>query len=87
MYGNDGKCVVHADKGLGKNLYIFKDSYANCLIPYLVMNYDRITVLDLRYFGGSVTDELKADEGADVLLMYNWTFVNDDNHFYKMVGK
>ena len=87
MYGNDGKYTVYADKGLGRSLIILKDSYANCLIPYLVMNYDRITVLDLRYFGGSVTDELKADEGADVLLMYNWTFVNDDNHFYKMVGK
>ncbi|MBO4903585.1 MAG: hypothetical protein J5367_00015 [Lachnospiraceae bacterium] len=87
MYGNDGRCVVHADKGIGKNLYIFKDSYANCLIPYLIMNYDNITVIDLRYFGGSVADELAADKDADVLLLYNWTFVNEDNHFYKLAGK
>ena len=87
MYGNDGKCVVHADKGLGKNLYIFKDSYANCLIPYLVMNYDNITVMDLRYFGGSVQEELARDPQADILLMYNWSFVNDDNHFYKLADK
>ena len=76
---------VHADKGTGRRLVILKDSYANCLIPYLVMNYDKITVIDLRYFGGSVSDELASDEQADVLLMYNWTFVNDDNHFYKLV--
>ena len=87
MYGNDGRYEVHADKGIGRDLYILKDSYANCLIPYLVMNYDNITVIDLRYFGGSVADELAEDKDADVLLMYNWTFVNDDNHFYKMVGK
>ena len=87
MYGNDGRYEVHANKGTGRNLYILKDSYANCLIPYLVMNYDNITVIDLRYFGGSVADELAKDKDADVLLMYNWTFVNDDNHFYKMVGK
>ena len=87
MYGNDGRYVVRANKGLGKNLYIFKDSYANCLIPYLVMNYDNITVMDMRYFGGNVSNELSADPDADVLLMYNWTFVNEDNHFYKLVGK
>ena len=85
MYGNDGRYEVHADKGKDRRLVILKDSYANCLIPYLVMNYDKITVIDLRYFGGSVSDELAADPGADVLLMYNWTFVNDDNHFYKLV--
>jgi len=84
MYGNDGRYVVDADKGLEKKLIIFKDSYANCLIPYLVMNYDKITVIDLRYFGGSVKEELEAEAGADVLLLYNWTFVNDDNHFYKL---
>nr|MCR5672939.1 hypothetical protein [Lachnospiraceae bacterium] len=85
MYGNDGRYEVSANKGAGRRLILLKDSYANCLIPYLVMNYDKITVMDLRYFGGSVLDELEEDPGADVLLMYNWTFVNDDNHFYKLV--
>ncbi len=84
MYGNDGRYVVHADKGAGRDLIILKDSYANCLIPYLVMDYDTITVMDLRYFGGSVSDELASDPDADVLLMYNWTFVNEDNHFFKL---
>lgn len=87
MYGNDPKYEVRADKGCGRNLIVLKDSYANCLIPYLVMNYDSITVMDLRYFGGKVSEELAAKPDADVLLMYNWTFVNDDNHFYKLVDK
>ncbi len=87
MYGNDGLEIVDTGNSKGRSLYILKDSYANCLIPYLVMNYDRITVIDLRYFGGSVPDKLSEDKDADVLLMYNWTFVNDDNHFYKLVGK
>ena len=87
MYGNDGMSVVDTGRGTGRDLYIMKDSYANCLIPYLTMNYDKITVIDLRYFGGSVADKLSENEDADILLMYNWTFVNDDNHFYKLVGK
>ena len=84
MYGNDGKYTVRAEKGAGRSLVILKDSYANCLIPYLVMNYDTITVMDLRYFGGSVKEVLDAEPDADVLLLYNWTFMNDDNHFYKL---
>ena len=87
MYGNDGLSVVETGRDEGRKLYIMKDSYANCLIPYLTMNYDKITVIDLRYFGGSVADKLSEDEDADILLMYNWTFVNDDNHFYKLAGK
>lgn len=87
MYGNDGIYTIDTGNGEGKRLYILKDSYANCLIPYLVMNYDKITVIDLRYFGESVPDELSKDPDADILLLYNWTFVNDDNHFYKMVGR
>ncbi len=86
MYGNDGRYEVKAEKGAGRDLLILKDSYANCLIPYLVMNYDNITVIDLRYFGGSVAEELLAGGEKDVLLLYNWTFVNEDNHFYKMVN-
>ncbi len=84
MYGNDGRYVVSAPKGAGRDLIILKDSYANCLIPYLVMNYDSITAIDLRYFGGSVAEELEGNKDADVLLLYNYTFLNDDNHFYKM---
>ena len=87
MYGNDGRYVVDTGNDTGRDLIILKDSYANCLIPYLVMNYDNITVMDLRYFGGSVAGELSDNAGADVLLLYNWTFVNDDNHFYKLVDK
>ncbi len=85
MYGNDGRYVVHANSGKDRDLVILKDSYANCLIPYLAMNFDDITVIDLRYFGGSVNEELKAHPDADILLMYNWSFVNEDNHFYKLV--
>ncbi len=86
MYGNDGCIRVSADKGAGRDLVIFKDSYANCLIPYLVMNYDSITVIDLRYFSGSPAEVLEENQGADVLLLYNLTFMNEDNHFYKLKG-
>ena len=87
MYGNDGKYEVVSDKNhTGEaDLIIVKNSYANCLIPYLTMNFDDIIVVDLRYFGGSVTDIIDENKDAKILLMYDWSFINEDNHFYKLV--
>lgn len=86
LYGNDGRATIKASNaGNGKHLIMLKDSYANCLIPYLTCNYDTIDVLDLRYLKGSVTEILNENEGADVLMLYNYSFLNSDNHFYKLL--
>ena len=91
MYGNDGfyevKTGAHSaeNRENGADLIILKDSYANCLIPYLAMNFNDIMVVDLRYFGGSLSQIIDDNANAKILLMYNWSFVNEDNHFYKLV--
>lgn len=86
MYGNPGKGVVKSkDCKNGKKLLILKDSYANSVIPFLTQSYEEISILDLRYFGGSVAKELSENQDADVLLLYNWSFMNSDNHFYKLM--
>ena len=84
MYGNDG-CYEVLSGNEGGKIIVLKDSYANCLIPYLTMNFNDIIVVDLRYFGGSVQEMLDSNPDAEILLLYNWSFVNDDNHFYKLV--
>ncbi|MCR4741040.1 MAG: hypothetical protein K5886_12380 [Lachnospiraceae bacterium] len=68
-------------------LIIFKDSYANCLIPFLTFDYDRIIVMDMRYYGGSVKELLSEEKDADILLLYNFSHLNEDNNFYKLVNR
>ena len=86
MYGNPGKAVIKgAGSNNGRKLVVLKDSYANSVLPYLAASYDEIEVLDLRYLGESVQSIIRSSNEADILLLYNWSFVNDDNHFYKMV--
>lgn len=85
LYGNKGKCVIKShNSGNGKKLVVFKDSYANSVIPFLTYDYDEITLVDLRYFAGSVEEMLSENRDADVLLLYNFDFLNEDNHFYKL---
>lgn len=87
MRGNDDILTVesgNAAENGDRHLIIFKDSYANCLIPFLTYQYDKITVVDLRYYSESVSTLLNEDETADVMLLYNFDFINEDNHFYRL---
>lgn len=58
----------------GKELFIIKDSYANSLIPILAPHYEKIYVLDLRYYNGSLfslMEQYVTDDRVSVLVMYN----------------
>lgn len=58
----------------GRKLFLIKDSYANCFVPFLTAHYETIYVLDLRYYRASLfslMEECGADGGMDVLVLYN----------------
>lgn len=57
-----------------KTLFVIKDSYANCVVPLMAQHYEKVYVLDLRYFNGRLFSfmEQYAKEGEmDVLVLYN----------------
>lgn len=58
----------------GKTLFVIKDSYANSMVPLLTPHYERIYVVDLRYYNGRLSALMKQMEpegGMDVLVLYN----------------
>ena len=60
-------------KGRG-TLFVIKDSYANSMIPLLTTRYEKIYVIDLRYFNGRLFNFMEScqpEEGMDVLVLYN----------------
>ena len=86
LYGNPGTGMIETGRSdRDKTLIIFKDSYSNCLIPFLSYNYGRIVTVDLRYFGGSVSELLSENQEADVLILYNFMQFSEDSNFYKLV--
>lgn len=85
MWGNFGECNIKSYTENGRRLIVFKDSYANSLLPYLTFDYENIKVIDLRYYKGSVAELMSDNEDADVLFLYNFDFLNEDNHFYKLL--
>ncbi len=67
----------------GRNLLIIRDSYANCFVPYLTSDYARITLVDPRYYNGSIRT-LMEDGYTDVLVLYNLPNFVGDRQVYKI---
>jgi len=57
-----------------RELFLIKDSYANSLIPILAPHYEKIYVLDPRYYNGSLfplMEQYVTSDRVDVLVVYN----------------
>lgn len=69
----------------GKTLFVLKDSYANCFVPLLTPHYEKIYMLDLRYYNGRLFDlmeQYKPEEGMDVLVIYNCIHFLEDFMYF-----
>lgn len=76
--GNYGKVEIKG-RGTG-NLLVIKDSFANCFVPFLIDDYDRIIMIDLRYYMGSVNSLIEDEKITDALILYNVSnFMGDEN--------
>jgi len=61
----------------GRELIIFRDSFASSLAPLLAEEYQRITLIDLRYIASSQLSEYVDFHGQDVLFLYASLVVNN----------
>lgn len=78
--GNHTRIDISTPLEEKKNLLIFKDSYANCFIPFLIPYYRNIVVIDPRYYYDDIDSLIKDSEITDVLLLYNVnTFMTDNS--------
>ncbi len=67
--GGDKKIVrIETDNKNGRRLAIWKDSYGNALIPFLVGSFEEIYVLDVRYFDLNAIEFMKEAKISDVLF-------------------
>ena len=63
-----------------RRLLIFKDSYANCFVPFLIPYYSEIIMIDARYYYENVHTLVENKAITDVLFLYNMdTFLNDNS--------
>lgn len=54
-----------------KSILVVKNSYANCFVPFLLKDYEKIYVLDPRYYRAGTATFLEEQEIEDVLYLYD----------------
>ena len=76
--GNYSRLDITTTADTGRNLLIFKDSYANCMVQLLYPYFDHITMIDPRYYYDNVDLVIRSESITDVLFLYNLdTFLGD----------
>lgn len=76
--GNYDKVIISTAADTSAALLIFKDSYANCMLPMLTPYFSKIVVIDPRYFSDSLKAVMSETKFTHVLFLYNMdTFLGD----------
>ncbi|MGI6094885.1 MAG: DHHW family protein [Lachnospiraceae bacterium] len=78
--GNHARIEISTTQKEQKNLLLFKDSYANCFVQFLLPYYQNIVIVDPRYFYDDVDSIIENYAITDVLFLYNAdTFLSDNS--------
>jgi hypothetical protein len=75
-------CYAENSRG---TLLVIKDSYANSLIPFLIGDYERIIVVDPRYYTEDLETLVESNDINDVLFLYNATTFAQDTSLSRLV--
>lgn len=62
-----------------RRLLLFKDSYANSMIPFLTPYFREIVIIDPRYYYGDIETVITNKSITDVLFLYNGNTFFEDN--------
>ncbi|WP_419749981.1 DHHW family protein [Terrisporobacter petrolearius] len=78
LKGNHPLVKIKTNANNNKTLLLFKDSYANSFIPFLVKDFSKIIVVDPRYYYEDIDSLMQQENVNEVLYLYNAnTFFND----------
>lgn len=83
LHGNNGYSTIRG-KGNG-SLLVIKDSYANCFVPFLTENYERIDVIDLRNYNYSLDSLIQTNQYNDILLLYGLQSMISDPYLINLI--
>lgn len=76
--GNFDKVEITTNNGNMKSLLIFKDSYANSMIPMLTPYFSKIVIVDPRYYSDEIDNLVNDNDFTHLLFLYNVnTFLED----------
>lgn len=79
--GNQAVLEITGGKKNGKTLLVIKDSFANCILPFLAEDYEKLVVVDLRQLNVKGSALLEMFAPSEVLILYNSAQFVQDKEF------
>lgn len=71
--------VTNLDQSNGKEIVVIKDSYANSFIPFLIQHYEKVHVIDPRFYKDSIQEYIRSNDSIrDLLFLYNMNTIDRD---------
>lgn len=71
--------IENPDNKIGRELVIFRDSFASSLTPLLIKYYSKITLIDNRYISSDNFQKLISFTNQDIIFIYSTLIVNKSN--------
>ncbi|MDY2627028.1 MAG: DHHW family protein [Lachnospiraceae bacterium] len=84
--GNHPLVKITTTAESGRVLLLFKDSYANCFVPFMIENYDKILMVDPRYYYDDPEQLISSEGVTDVLYLYNANGFAKDTSLASVLG-
>lgn len=65
----------------GRELILFRDSFGSSIVPLLISNYSKITLIDLRYINSNLLNQIGEidleKQNQDILFLYSVPIINN----------
>ncbi len=88
LKGNHGLIEILNPAAPQRTLFVCKDSFANCVLPFLAANYSRIVAVDARYYSGTLNEALAfAGEADEALFLYSLDSLATDTSILRKIRR
>ncbi len=71
--------IENPNAATDKELIVFRDSFGSSLIPLLIADYSKVTVIDTRYIVTEYIANFVEFDGQDVLMLYSTLVLNNSD--------
>ena len=85
--GNEGLVRIETDRIGAGRLLVFKDSYFNCFLPFLLDSFETVDIVDPRYYSGDLLMLMRQNEYDQILYFYNINTFSADTSLALVLGE
>ncbi len=84
--GNSSHVNIQTTNTDGGRLLVFKDSYFNCFLPFILSEYSEIDIIDCRYYYDDIDSLLMEKDYDSILYFFNLNTFAEDTSLALVLG-